>query len=74
VYEDMPDLIRRGASAVRDIDGRRIVKDVNGLKLPEETTTIPYRNRMRLLGLETAADGTDTYLMYPDIPSDLRLK
>jgi len=74
VYEDMPDLIRRGASAVRDIDGRRIIKDVNGLRFPEETTTIPYRNRMRLLGLETAAEGTDTYLMYPDIPSDLRQK
>jgi len=74
VYDDMPDLIRRGAPAVRDVDGRRIIKDVNGLRLPEETTTIPYRNRMRLLGLETAPEGSDTYLMYQDIPSDLHLK
>ncbi len=72
VYEDMPDVISRGASAVRNIDGERIVRDVNGLKLLEESTTIPYLNRMRLLGLEKAPEGTDIYLVYPDIPSDLR--
>ncbi len=71
VYEDMPDVISRGASAVRSIDGERIVKDVNGLKLLEESTTIPYLNRMRLLGLEEAPEGTDLYMLYPDIPSDL---
>ncbi|RKX77915.1 MAG: hypothetical protein DRP49_01440, partial [Spirochaetes bacterium] len=71
VYEDMPDVISRGASAVRNIDGERIVKDVNGLKLLEESTTIPNLNRMRLLGLEKAPEGTDLYMMYPDIPSDL---
>ena len=72
VYTDMPELITRGASALREIDGRRIIKDVDGLKIPEETTTIPYLNRMKLLGLTGDKESLTGYLMYPDIPSDLR--
>jgi tetratricopeptide (TPR) repeat protein len=74
VYTDMPDLISRGATAVRDPDDRRITREDSGRRVLEETMTLPYLNRMRLLGLESAGEGEDSYLMYPDIPSDLRVK
>ncbi|MCK5735689.1 MAG: hypothetical protein KAH21_04380, partial [Spirochaetaceae bacterium] len=57
VYEDMPGLIDRGAAALRDTDGRRIIKDAEGRRMLEENSTIPYLNRMRLLGLENAEEG-----------------
>jgi hypothetical protein len=60
--------------AVRDIDDRRITRDESGRRVLEETMTLPYLNRMRLLGLESAGEGEDSYLMYPDIPSDLRVR
>jgi len=76
VYDDMENLTSRGAVSLRDLEDRRIVVESveDGRNLLKEKTTYPYRNRLRLLGLESADAGEDAYLVYPDIPSDLLLR
>ncbi len=71
VYNDMTDLNNRGVTGLRDDEDRRIISEEDGYRLYKETATYPYLNRLRLLGLDSAVDGEDAYLMYPDIPSDL---
>jgi len=61
----------RGAVALRDDEEQRIVSEVNGRTFLLDTTSFPYINRIRLLGLDEAEDGEELYLSYPDIPSEL---
>lgn len=73
VFTDMPLLAARGMTPLRDLDERRIMSssETDERNLLEEKSTYPYRNRLRLLGLESAEAGEEEFLSYTDIPSDL---
>jgi tetratricopeptide (TPR) repeat protein len=71
VFVDMDALTSRGAIGMRDLEERRVVSEVDGRNLLLEKTSYPYINRLRLLGLDKADTGVETYLQYKDIPSEL---
>ncbi len=77
-YQDMVNasvngLMERGAPALRDSDLTRIREDLKMVDRMDyrEKLTYPYRNRLRVLGLEKAPGGEQRYLIYRDIPSDI---
>ena len=74
VYDDMTSLAARGMTPLRDLEDRRMMASPGGddRNLLEEKSTYPYRNRLRLLGLETAEADEEAFLAYTDIPSDLQ--
>jgi len=74
VMVGMDSITSRGAVAMRDTEERRIVSELDGRTFHLDTASIPYINRMRLLGLDEAEDGGQVYLSYPDIPSELAAK
>ncbi|OQX28542.1 MAG: hypothetical protein B0D92_08315, partial [Spirochaeta sp. LUC14_002_19_P3] len=72
VYTSMSNLVSRGAVGMRDEEDRRVMDRVGNINYLKEKTAYPYRNRLRLLGLETIEEGEPAYFVYPDIPADLR--
>lgn len=62
------------ASSTRDSEGRRVMEFADKRRVFADEESIPYRNRLHLLGLQSASvvHEEDSYVLYSGMPSELK--